>query len=106
MQVLYHVRFWTSILRRGRRGPISIRAGDQRLDVATAPAFIQQAYGIRDDQMNLMELLDQEAPLIAEAEETALEVQTETEDLDGLDVSGEEQLLEDEFDEDSDNDES
>jgi hypothetical protein len=43
---------------------------------------------------------------IAEAEETALEVQTETEDLDGWESSGEEQLFEDEFDEDSDNDES
>lgn len=75
IHVLYHVRFWTSMLRRGP-GPISIKAGDQRMEVATIPAFIQQEYGVQDDHMNLMELLDNEAPLIAEEEETNVEVQS------------------------------
>lgn len=75
IHVLYHVRFWTSTLRRGL-GPVAIRVGDQTMEVATIPAFIQQAYGVQDDHMNLMELLDHEAPLIAEEEETSVEVET------------------------------
>jgi hypothetical protein len=100
LQIPSHVRFWTSILRRGP-GPISIRVGDQRMEIAAIPAFVQQAYGIQDDQMNLMELLDQEAPLIAEAEDSAIEVETETEDDGEL---KDEDLLEEEPDEDIDED--
>ncbi len=64
LQVLYHVRFWTTILRIGG-GPISIKAGDQRIEISTIPAFVQQTYGIAGDQKDLLGLLDQEAPLIA-----------------------------------------
>jgi hypothetical protein len=69
LQVLFHVRFWTSVLRNRRAGPISIWAGDQSLEVATVPALIQQSYGIDGDQRDLMRLLDEEAPLIAAEEE-------------------------------------
>lgn len=82
LQVLYHVRFWTSVLRNGRLGPIMIRAGDQTLEVATVPAMIEQTYGIKDDQNpQLMDLLDQEAPLIAaeEDEEADLAIEAELE---------------------------
>jgi transcriptional regulator with XRE-family HTH domain len=68
LQILYHIRFWTSVLRRGR-GPISIRAGDQRIEIATVPAFIQETYGIAHDQRDLLGLLDQEASMIADREE-------------------------------------
>ena len=68
LSVLYHVRFWTSALRRGP-GPITIRTGDQTMEIATVPAHVQQAYGIGDDQVHVLTLLDQEAPLIAAAEE-------------------------------------
>jgi hypothetical protein len=68
MQVLYHVRFWTTVLRTGG-GPISIKAGDQRIEISTIPAFVQQAYGIAGDQKDLLGLLDQEAPLIAQEED-------------------------------------
>ncbi len=68
MQVLYHVRFWTTVLRTGG-GPISIKAGDQRIEISTIPAFVQQAYGIAGDQKDLLGLLDQEAPLIAQKED-------------------------------------
>lgn len=102
IHVLYHVRFWTSMLRRGP-GPISIRAGDQTMAVATTPAFVQQAYGIQDDHMNLMELLDNEAPLIAEEEEMNVEVQTfeeegESEVFD-VDILSEEESDEDQSEE-------
>lgn len=104
ISVLYHIRFWTSMLRRGP-GPISIRAGDQRIEVATVPAFIQQAYGLQDDQMNLMELLDHEAPVIAELEEISVEVQTEGEEED-IDVLGDSDPLADEPSEEFDDDET
>ncbi len=74
MQVLFHIRFWTSILRGGKGGPIAIRAGDQFLEVATAPAHIQLAFGIDSDQRDLMRLLDEEAPVIAADEEERAEI--------------------------------
>ncbi len=77
LHVLYHVRFWTTVLRKGS-GAISVRAGDQWLDIATVPAFVQQSYGIADDQRDLLRLLDQEAELIAEAEDEEADRATET----------------------------
>jgi hypothetical protein len=68
LHVLYHVRFWTMILRRGP-GPIAVRAGDQSMEISTRPAFIELAYGIGWDQRDLLRLLDQEAQLIAENED-------------------------------------
>ena len=72
LAVLYHVRFWTSVLREGP-GPISIRVGDQWMEVSRAPAFIQEAYGIAQDYKDLMESLDEEAPRIAQMEEEEAE---------------------------------
>ncbi len=69
LQILFHVRFWTSVLRNRKAGPISIRTGDQTMEVATVPASIQQSYGIEGDERDLMKLLDEEAPLIAAEEE-------------------------------------
>ncbi len=83
LHILYHVRFWTTILRRGP-GPISIRVGDQWMEAATVPAFIQQSYGIRHDQRDLMGLLDEEALLIAQLEEEA-----EDDDLTEVEDTGE-----------------
>ena len=74
MQVLFHIRFWTSVLRGGKGGPIAIRAGDQFLEVATAPAQIQLPFGINSDQRDLMRLLDEEAPVIAADEEERAEI--------------------------------
>lgn len=74
MQVLFHVRFWTSVLRRGKAGPISIRTGDQTVEVSTAPAFVHQSFGIASDQKELMRLLDEEAPLIAAEEDQRADV--------------------------------
>ncbi len=74
LNVLYHVRFWTSVLRRGP-GPISVRVGEQTMDVATVPAFVAQSYGIASDQKNVLEVLDEIAPEIA-LEEENLEVET------------------------------
>jgi transcriptional regulator with XRE-family HTH domain len=103
LQVLYHVRFWTSVLRGKRGGPISIRAGDQSLEIATVPAVIQQSYGIKDDQRDLMRLLDEEAPLITAEEEELVEIALSDESLDDEsdnDVDDiEEDLLSDEADE-------
>jgi hypothetical protein len=85
LHVLYHVRFWTSVLRQGP-GPISIRVGEQWMEVSTSPAFVQQAYGIEGDQKDLLRLLDQEAPLIAELEDQTDELEDIVEDIDEDDV--------------------
>ncbi len=79
LQVLFHVRFWTSVLRRRQAGPISIWAGDQMMEIATVPAMIQQSYGIARDQRDLMRLLDEEAPIIAAEEEELAEIVLENE---------------------------
>ena len=85
LQILFHVRFWTSVLRHRKPGPISIWTGDQTMEVATVPASIQQSYGIDGDQRDLMKLLDEEAPLIAAEEEeqadSAMESETEDQEL-------------------------
>ena len=75
MAVLYHVRFWAMMLGESR-GPISIRAGDQRLDIDRVPAFIEQSYGIEDDQRHLLRQLDSEAALIAAREEELADLET------------------------------
>lgn len=93
LQVLFHIRFWTSVLRRSS-GPIAIRAGDQHIEVSTVPAFVQQAYGIAQDQRDLMRLLDQEAPLIAELEDERADEATEAE-LSGVIFEEEEDELAD-----------
>ncbi len=86
LQVLYHVRFWTSVLRRGRGGPISVLAGDQAMDIATIPAMIQQAYGIASDQRDLMRLLDDEAPIIAAEEDELVDIAMEEQSDEELDA--------------------
>jgi hypothetical protein len=70
LHLLYHVRFWSAVLKRGRPGPtISVWAGDQTLELATVPAVVQLAYGIAYDQKDLLGLLDQEAELLADQED-------------------------------------
>jgi transcriptional regulator with XRE-family HTH domain len=107
LQILFHVRFWTSVLRNRKAGPISIWTGDQTMEVATVPASIQQSYGIEGDQRDLMKLLDEEAPLIAAEEEeqadSALEGGAEDEELD--DESWEEEELDSPADEPEEKDE-
>lgn len=90
MQVLYHVRFWTSVLRTGA-GPISIKAGDQRIEISTIPAFVQQAYGIAGDQKDLLGLLDQEASLIGQAEDEMADREIENEGLQAAALSNDEE---------------
>jgi hypothetical protein len=98
LHVLYHVRFWTTVLRKGS-GAISVRAGDQWLDIATVPAFVQQSYGIADDHRDLLRLLDQEAELIAEAEDEEADRVTET-GLVASEPEDDDQYVEEEPDED------
>jgi len=73
IHVMYHVRFWTSILRR-RSGPISIRTGDQYMELSNRPALIALPYGISDDQKNLMGYLDNEVPFIEQAEDELIDL--------------------------------
>ena len=77
LHVLYHVRFWAWVLRQGR-GPISVRAGDQRMGISTVPAFVQQAYGIANDHRSLLNLLDDEASVIAQMEDELADIALET----------------------------
>lgn len=69
LHLLYHVRFWTCVLRNRSGGPMLVRAGDQSIEVASFPAFIEQPYGIDGDQRDLLRLLDRAAALMGQAEE-------------------------------------
>lgn len=60
LHVLYHVRFWTHVMRRDKPGPIYVYAGDQSIEIGTNPAYIQQSYGVSRDQKDLIGMLDQE----------------------------------------------
>lgn len=102
MQVLYHVRFWSKVLSRG--GPISIRAGDQILEVSTIPASIEQNYGIRQDRRDLLGLLDEqideivqyEDELVTEATERGLIEEALMIDVEGYESDDSEEEWEDE----------
>ncbi|MGH2376963.1 MAG: toll/interleukin-1 receptor domain-containing protein [Candidatus Limnocylindria bacterium] len=96
VHLLYHLRFWSSWLRE-RLGPISMRAGDQHLDIGTAPASIELPFGIVADTKDLERRLDVEAPLIAEREATLAEAaaaieadEEEDDEVDPLDDADEE----------------
>ena len=99
IHVMYHVRFWTSILRR-RSGPISVRMGDQYMELSNRPAFIELPYGISDDKKDLMRYLDNEVPLIERAEDELIELAVEEMELEeellpeGTDEEDEEMLME------------
>lgn len=74
LNLLYHIRFWTVVLQ-NRRGPmISIRAGDQFLELSSRPAFIQQSHGIKNDYRNLMAQLDSSISSIIEIEEETIDL--------------------------------
>jgi hypothetical protein len=77
VHILYHLRFWTWILRRGR-GPLSVWAGDQHIEISAVPALIQQAYGIPSDYRDLLGFLDDAAPEIAEEEDELADIAMET----------------------------
>lgn len=98
LHVLYHVRFWTSILRDRRPGLISIRTGDQSIEVATVPAAIQQSYGISGDNRDLMRLLDEEAPTIAAEEDDIADEAL----IESVESPGEEETELEEFEGDED----
>lgn len=76
LQVLYHVRFWSKVLNPSS-GPISVRTGDQWMQISQIPASIREQYGIRGDQKDLLGLLDEEASQIAEAEDEMIEAVTQ-----------------------------
>jgi hypothetical protein len=73
LHVLYHVRFWTGILRDRRPGPISIRAGDQALEISRQPVFSQVPYGIVADHKDLLNVLDTEAQILSDEEDELID---------------------------------
>lgn len=90
LNLLYHIRFWTTTLQ-SRPGPmILIQTGDQNLEISKKPAFIQQSHGIKHDYKNLMAQLDVEAEAIVKTEEENLDLGFDEEQIDG------EGILEDE----------
>lgn len=91
IHVMYHVRFWTSILRRGS-GPISIQVGDQYMELSNRPALIELPYGISDDQKDLMRYLDDAVPFIEQAEDEFIKLAADEIEL-------EEELLPEEIEE-------
>jgi hypothetical protein len=60
VQILYHTRFWAFVLSQGR-SVINVHAGDQSLLIDTQPAFIRLKFGIRDDHLNLENIVQQVA---------------------------------------------
>lgn len=100
LQVLYHVRFWATVLRAQPVGQmILLQAGEQVMEISVVPAFVQQAYGIAHDQKNLMELLDREAFLLAETEEQLADQAMEVELAQAEDLADEEELAIDDLEE-------
>jgi len=79
LNLLYHIRFWTRTLQKGYGPMIEIRAGDQRLEIGPKPAFIIQTHGIADDYKDLMELLDEQAMVIADSEDQLADMAVEEE---------------------------
>jgi hypothetical protein len=73
LHVLYHMRFWTSILRNRRPGPIAIHAGDQTLEISQQPVFSQVPYGILWDHKDLLNALDTEAQILSDEEDELIE---------------------------------
>jgi hypothetical protein len=73
LHVLYHVRFWTGVLRDRKPGPISIRAGDQMLEISQQPVFSQVSYGILSDHKDLLNALDTEAQILGDEEDQLID---------------------------------
>jgi hypothetical protein len=73
LQVFYHVKLWSAMLRARRPGPISIYAGDQTLEIGQQPVFCQMPYGIASDRRDLLNALDSEAQLLGEEEDRRIE---------------------------------
>jgi hypothetical protein len=73
LHVLYHVRFWTAILRNDRPGPISVFAGDQTLEISQQPVSAQVPYGIAADHRDLLNVLDNEAQILGQQEDELLD---------------------------------
>jgi TIR domain len=67
LSILYHIRFWTTILRVGQKD-IEARAHGGILRIADTPAQLELPYGIANDRINPETLLDVEAKLINESE--------------------------------------
>jgi len=83
LNLLYHIRFWTTTLQ-SRPGPmILIQTGDQNLEISKKPAFIQQSHGIKGDYKDLMAQLDVEAETIVETEEEILDSGFDEQQIDG-----------------------
>ena len=76
LSLLYHIRFWSHVLR-DKAGPISIRAGDQSIELSAKPAFVKMAFGIPGDLKDLDHGLDTWAETIEGKEERALEAALE-----------------------------
>jgi len=76
LSLLYHIRFWSHVLRE-KPGPISIRAGDQSIELSAKPAFVRMTFGIPGDLKDLNHGLDTWAEAIESMEEQALEAELE-----------------------------
>lgn len=74
LALLYHVRFWSHALR-DRPGPISVRAGEEVLEISSRPAFIQMTFGIPNDLQDLDQSLDTHVEYIESMEEQAVEAE-------------------------------
>ncbi len=92
LHILYHIRFWSVILQ-GRVDRISMKAGDQRLEIETLPANVNMGFGIIDDQMKLMDRLNEEAELIDDEIECAIDLAIE----DGINKDEEDLFNEDDI---------
>lgn len=67
LSILYHIRFWTTILRADRED-IEARTNSGVLRISDTPAQLQLPRGIANDRIDPERLLDAEAKLIAQSE--------------------------------------
>jgi len=84
LAILYHLRFWSTILAKGQKNEISMKAGRDDVVLSVLPAQIALPVGINHDMIDSDRLLDVEATLMAEIESelviSAMEFAAEEED--------------------------
>lgn len=78
LSLIYHVRFWTYVLN-GYGQQVNIRVGDQTMELAFKPAFIQLSGGILNDRKDLLMDLDREAERISSIEDELVDIAMENE---------------------------
>jgi TIR domain len=92
LSILYHIRFWTTILRSGRED-IEARTHSGALLISSTPGQVQLPVGIATDRIDPEKLLDIEAKLIAASEHELVAAAIEFLAEEEWESDGEEELV-------------